>query len=233
MSAPTLPSDRPGQVEASIPRAGYYAVVTTIFCALLLISNVAATKPLEIGGLILDGGAILFPLTYVLGDVLSEVYGFGRAKRTIWLGFALGALASLCFWAVDALPAPDWGRPNAEAFTLVLGFVPAIVLASLCGYLAGQFLNSWVLVKMKERTGERSLWSRLVGSTVVGELADTAIFCLIATAIGPFIWAEFWNYFLVGYLFKCAVEIVMLPVTYRVIAFMKRHEPLYRPAVES
>lgn len=220
---------QPRPAYAGSSRTSHYAVVMTVFCALLLISNVAATKPIEIGGLILDGGAVLFPLTYVLGDVLTEVYGFERAKRAIWIGFALGALASLCFWAVDSLPAPDWGTANGAAFHLVLGFVPAIVLASLCGYLAGQFLNAWVLVKMKQRTGEGNLWSRLVGSTVVGELADTLIFCLIATAIGPFIWAEFWNYFLVGYLFKCAVEIVMLPVTYRVIAFMKRHEPDYRP----
>lgn len=229
MSAPTTPVPNPA-ADRMAPRASLYGVVMTVFCALLLISNVAATKPIEIGGLILDGGAVLFPLTYVLGDVLSEVYGFGRAKRAIWLGFALGAVASLCFWAVDALPAPEWAAANADGFHLVLGFVPAIVLASLCGYLAGQMLNSWVLVTMKARTGERSLWSRLVGSTVVGELADTAIFCLVATAIGPFIWAEFWTYFLVGYLFKCAVEVVMLPVTYRVIAFMKRHEPAYQSA---
>lgn len=230
MSAPTVPDGDLRPAYAAGSRSGYYPVVMTVFCALLLISNVAATRPVEVAGLILDGGAILFPLTYVLGDVLSEVYGFRRATKAIWIGFGLGALASLCFWAVDSLPAPEWAQPNDEAFHLVLGFVPAIVLASLCGYLAGQLLNSWVLVTMKQRTGERSLWTRLVGSTVVGELADTLIFCLIATAIGPFIWAEFWNYFLVGYLFKCAVEVVMLPVTYRVIAVMKRNEPDYRPA---
>ncbi|WP_106849187.1 queuosine precursor transporter [Blastococcus sp. Marseille-P5729] len=227
MTAPTAEAN--GRAEfAATGRTTFYPVIMTVFCALLLISNVTATKPIELFGLPLDGGAVLFPLSYVLGDVLAEVYGFARAKRAIWVGFALGALASLVFWAVDSLPSQDWAQPNAEAFHLVLGFVPAIVLASLCGYLAGQFLNSWVLVKMKERTGERSLWSRLIGSTVVGELADTFIFCLIATAIGPFIWAEFWKYFLVGYVFKCLVEVVMLPVTYRVIAAMKRHEPEYR-----
>ena len=224
MSAPTASG---AQARTARAEPSHYATVVAVFCGLLLISNVAAVKPIEIGSLIFDGGAILFPLTYVLGDVLAEVYGFGRAKRAIWIGFALGATAALCFWAVDALPAPDWAAENADAFTLALGFVPAIVLASLCGYLAGQMLNARVLVVMKQRSGERGLWSRLIGSTLVGELADTLIFCLIATAIGPFIWADFWNYFLVGYLFKCLVEVVMLPVTYRVIAFMKAREPMY------
>ncbi|WP_134323300.1 queuosine precursor transporter [Cumulibacter soli] len=214
----------------SASSASHYVTVVAVFCGLLLISNVAAVKPIEIGSLIFDGGAILFPLTYVLGDVLAEVYGFRRAKRAIWIGFFLGAVASLCFFAVDSLPAPDWAAENAEAFSMALGFVPAIVLASLCGYLAGQLLNARVLVSMKRRSGENALWSRLLGSTLVGEFADTLIFCMIATAIGPFIWADFWNYFLVGYIFKCAVEVIMLPITYRVIAFMKAREPSYSSA---
>lgn len=228
MSAPTadgVKTPRTARIEPT-----HYATVIAVFCGLLLISNVAAVKPIEIGSLIFDGGAILFPLTYVLGDVLAEVYGFRRAKRAIWIGFGLGALAALCFWIVDSLPAPDWAEENSAAFHLTLGFVPAIVLASLLGYLAGQLLNARVLVAMKQRSGERGLWGRLVGSTLVGELADTLIFCLIATAIGPFIWADFWNYFIVGYLFKCLIEIVMLPVTYRVIAFMKAREPMYSAA---
>lgn len=226
MSAPTTHDP----VAPARRESRHYATVVAVFCGLLLISNVAAVKPIEIGSLIFDGGAILFPLTYVLGDVLAEVYGFARARRAIWIGFGLGAVAALCFWVVDALPAPDWAEQNADAFHLALGFVPAIVLASLCGYLAGQLLNARVLVAMKQRSGERGLWGRLIGSTMVGELADTLIFCLIATAIGPFIWAEFWNYLVVGYVFKCLVEVVMLPVTYRVIAFIKAREPMYRTA---
>lgn len=209
---------------------GFYAIIVAAFCGALLISNVAAVKPIEIGSLIFDGGAILFPLTYVLGDVLAEVYGFRRAKNAIWVGFGLGGAAALCFWAVDSLPAPGWAAENAAAFNLAVGFVPAIVLASLCAYLVGQLLNSWVLVTMKNRTGERNLWQRLIGSTMIGQLADTLVFCLIATAIGPFIWADFWNYFLVGYVFKCLVEVVMLPVTYRIIGFIKQREPAYQEA---
>ena len=161
-----------------------------LFCGLLLISNVAATKTITVvdglpafvgGGIFTDGGALLFPLTYILGDVLAEVYGLRQARRAILVGFILAALAALTFLAVGAAP-PGPGYENQEAFVSVLGFVPRIVLASLVGYLAGQFLNAYVLVKLKERTRERGLAARLVTSTVVGEFADTALFCFIAFA---------------------------------------------------
>lgn len=225
MSAPT-PSIGPSYAR---PGSTYYAIVVAAFCAVLLISNIAAVKAIQIGALTFDGGALLFPLAYVLGDVLTEVYGFGRARTAIWTGFALSALASLTFYAVDALPAaPGWEL--GEAFGGVLGFVPTIVLASLTAYVVGQLLNAWVLVKIKERTAERALWARLIGSTLVGELADTVIFCLIATTIGPIPFELFWNYLIVGYLFKCSVELLILPITYRVIGYIKRREPDYRPA---
>ena len=144
---------------ATAPSATY-AVLVAVFCGLLLISNIAATKTITVvdglpdfvgGGIFTDGGAILFPLTYIVGDVLAEVYGLRQAKRAIWVGFALGALASLTFLAVGAAP-PGPGYENQEAFLAVLGFVPRIVLASLAGYLVGQFLNAYVVVKIKERT---------------------------------------------------------------------------------
>src|SRR5215212_4530151 len=150
-----------------------YAVVMALFCGLLLISNIAATKLITVvdglprwlgGGIFTDGGALLFPLTYILGDVLAEVYGLRQARRAIWVGFALSVLASLTFSAVGAAP-PGPGYQNQDAFVAVLGFVPRIVLASLAGYLAGQFLNAYVLVRLKERTAERGLAARLIGST--------------------------------------------------------------------
>lgn len=205
-----------------------------MFCAFLLISNVAATKLIEFGPdwsgsalpilpIITDGGAFLFPLTYILGDVLTEVYGFARAKRAIWIGFACSVVASLTFWLVDsAPPAADW--PNQAAWHAVLGFVPRIVLASLLAYLAGQLLNAWVLEKIKARTGGKRLWARLLGSTVVGELADTAIFCLVAFG-GTISAPSMVNYIVVGYLYKTIIEVVLLPLTYRVIAWVKAHEP--------
>lgn len=149
----------------------------------------------------------------------------GARLRAIFLGFVISALASVTFLAVGALPpAADW--PNQEAFDAVLGFVPRIVAASLIGYLAGQLLNAWVLVKLKALP-EGSLWSRLLGSTVVGEAADTTLFCLIAFG-GIIGGATMVNYILVGYLWKVAVEILCLPITYRVIAAVKRREPLRR-----
>lgn len=215
--------------------SGIYAGVVALFCGLLLISNVAATKTITVvdglpgwlgGGIYTDGGAFLFPLTYVIGDVLAEVYGLRQARRAIWLGFALAALASVTFLVVGAAP-PGPGYENQQAFQAVLGFVPRIVVASLCGYLAGQFLNAFVLVRLKRRLGEQQMWVRLIGSTVVGELADTVLFCFIAF-VGVFeTWGSLISYTVTGYVYKVLVEVVMLPFTYLVINTIKRREPGY------
>ena len=226
------------QLDA-IPRSrGNYDLVVTLFVTLLLISNVAATKLIAFGpewspfGLpvlpvITDGGALLFPLTYVLGDVLAEVFGMRGARRAILLGFGVSLLASLTFLAVGAAPAAP-GYENQEAFVAVLGFVPRIVTASLAGYLVGQFLNAWVLVKLKRWRDGRGMWARLLGSTVVGEAADTTIFCLIAFG-GEIDGGTMLNYIVVGYVFKVSVEAVLLPITYRVIALVRRREPELTP----
>ena len=226
------------QLDA-IPRSrGNYDLVVTLFVSLLLISNVAATKLIAFGpewspfGLpvlpvITDGGALLFPLTYVLGDVLAEVFGMRGARRAILLGFGVSLLASLTFLAVGAAPAAP-GYENQEAFVAVLGFVPRIVTASLAGYLVGQFLNAWVLVKLKQWRDGRGMWARLLGSTVVGEAADTTIFCLIAFG-GEIDGGTMLNYIVVGYVFKVSVEAVLLPITYRVIALVRRREPELTP----
>lgn len=207
-------------------RERLYDVITVSFVAMLLISNVAATKliALPVGpfNLIFDGGAVLFPLTYILGDILSEVYGFARARRTIILGFVFSILASVIFLVVGALP-PAADYQFQDAFVAVLGFVPRIVVASVLGYLAGQLLNAWVLVRIKERWGARHLWARLIGSTLVGEAADTLIFCTVAF-YGVITGAEFLNYLVVGYFYKVAVEVVLLPLTYPTIALVKNLE---------
>jgi uncharacterized integral membrane protein (TIGR00697 family) len=157
--------------------------------------------------------------------VVSEVYGWKAARRAIFLAFGLSILASLTFWAVQSAPPADsW--ENQEAFEAVLGFVPRIVLASVCGFLVGQLLNSYVLVKIKERTAEKALWLRLIGSTVVGELADTITFCTIAF-YGIITGNEFINYVVTGYIYKTLLEVLLLPITYRAIAVMKRLEPSY------
>jgi queuosine precursor transporter len=233
----TQPREAPSTASFATAPSGTYAVIVAVFCGLLLISNIAATKTITVidglpeflgGGIFTDGGAILFPLTYIVGDVLAEVYGLRQARRAIWVGFALGALASLTFLAVGAAP-PGPGYENQAAFVAVLGFVPRIVLASLTGYLVGQFLNAYVVVKIKERTRERYLWARLIGSTAVGQFADTALFAFIAFA-GVFpTWRSLISFAVTGYLYKVLVEVIMLPVTYAVIRAIKKREPGYAP----
>ena len=209
--------------------ASYYPVIAAVFVALLVISNVGAVKLITVGPLILDGGAFLFPLVYITGDVLSEVYGFKAARKTILIGFGMAILSALTFWFIQMSPsAPGW--ENQSAFEAILGFVPRIVLASVCGFLIGQLLNSYVLVRIKARTNETALWVRLIGSTVVGELADTLVFCTIAF-YGILTGADFVNYVVVGYIYKTLLEVVLLPITYRVIAYVKANEPTYGPAL--
>ena len=209
----------------------YFPIVSAIFVGLLIISNVGATKLISAGPLIVDGGAFLFPLVYIVGDVLTEVYGFRAARRVIIVGFAMAILAAFTFWLVQISPsAPGW--ENQSAFEAVLGFVPRIVFASVCGFLLGQILNSWVLAKIKQRTKESALWVRLIGSTAVGELADTLIFCTIAF-YGVITGAEFVNYVVVGYFYKTLLEVVLLPITYRVVAYVKANETTYRSHTEA
>lgn len=202
-----------------------YPVIVGVFVGLLLISNVAAVKLIVVGPLIVDGGAFLFPLVYIVGDVLGEVYGWRPARKAILLGFGMSVLAALTFAVVQIAPAADsW--ENQGAFEAILGFVPRIVLASVLGFLVGQLLNAYTLVRIKRHTKERYLWARLIGSTVVGELADTLVFCTVAF-YGVITGLEFLNYVVVGYVYKTMLEVVLLPITYRVIAYVKRREPSY------
>ena len=205
-----------------------YPALVAIFVGLLLISNIGAVKLIEFGPIITDGGAFLFPLVYIVGDVLAEVYGWKAARRAILLGFAMSILAAITFYLVQISP-PAEAWENQGAFEAVLGFVPRIVAASVLGFLVGQLLNAYVLVWIKKRTREGKLWARLLGSTVVGELADTVVFCTVAF-YGVITGGDFLTYVLFGFLYKTAVEVILLPVTYRVIAFVKRREPSYELA---
>ncbi len=218
------------QEHAAFARVGsaYYPVLVAVFTALVIISNVTATKGVEFGPIITDGGFIVFPLTYVIGVVLSEVYGFKAARRAIYTGFAMNALAALAFWLTIYLPAADF-YPNQEHFENVVGAYTALIVAGLAGFIVGQTLNAWVVVLIKERTKEKHLWARLIGSTFVGQLGDTVVFCAIAAgAIGITTFGDFATYTAQGWVYKTAIEVVMLPITYRVIAFIKRREPTYQ-----
>lgn len=200
----------------------YYDIILAVFAAILLISNLAGTKLIAFGPIITDGGAILFPISYILGDVLTEIYGYKYARRAIWVGLGVMLLAVLCFTIVRYMPpAPEYA--DQASYEAVLGFFPRIVAASLAAFLTGSFLNSFVLAKLKIKTKGKKLWLRLIGSTVVGELCDTVVFAFVAFG-GILQGMNMLTYILIGWIFKTVVEIVFLPITYRVIDKMKQVE---------
>lgn len=224
-----LTSMTPGARAAA--RGSRYALISAAFVGILLISNVVAVKPIAFGAvgfgdvrlpLVFDGGVFLFPLAYILGDVLAEVYGLKASRRAIFVAFALALLASVTIFIVQVSP-PAAGWENQDAFAAVLGFVPRIVAASLIAFLAGQLLNAWVLDRLRRRTAGRFLRTRLIGSTVIGQLIDTLLFCTIAFA-GIITGVDFVMYVVLGYVVKVLAEVVLLPVTTRVIAVVRASE---------
>ncbi len=200
----------------------YFDIIMALFVAVLLISNVASAKIVQLWHFSFDGGTLLFPLSYLFGDILTEVYGYKMTKKVIWLGFLSASLMAVVLAVVTALPsAQDW--PYQEAFQNILGQTPRIVLASLIAYFAGEFSNSFILAKLKIKTKGKHLWLRTISSTLVGEGIDTVLFVSIA----------FWGIlpqglllavFVSNYVFKTGVEIILTPLTYKVVKFLKRKE---------
>lgn len=197
-------------------------LITASFVAVLIISNVAAVKTVSFGALVFDGGTLLFPLAYIFGDVLTEVYGYARSRRVIWIGFFWLALAAIIFALVGYLPAAGFWT-DQTAWDKILGQTPRIVIGSLAAYFVGVITNSFILAKLKLITQGRWLWLRTIGSTLGGELIDSAVFVVIAFG-GVFTNAEVVQLIVSNYLFKCAVEVLFTPVTYRIVAFLKRAE---------
>lgn len=205
-------------------RKSSYPVLLTVFVAVFIISNITSTKGVMIGPLITDGAFFLFPIAYVIGDVIAECYGFKAARQAVWTGFFTTIIAVLAFYIAIALPTADFYQ-GQEAFRATLGLVPQIVIASLCGYAVGQLLNAWLLTWMKDRRGDKSLWVRLISSTIIGEFGDTLIFCLIAApVIGITTASDTINFVVVGFIWKTLVEILVMPITYAVIAWVKKRE---------
>jgi uncharacterized integral membrane protein (TIGR00697 family) len=200
----------------------YFDLIMALFVAVLLISNVASSKILDLGPFTFDGGTILFPISYIFGDILTEVYGYRRSRRVIWTGFGCSALAALTFMIVGALP-PASGWEHQEAFMAILGQTPRIVIASLVAYFAGEFSNSYVLAKMKILTRGRWLWTRTIGSTLVGEGVDTLLFVTIAFA-GALPTSLLFSVILSNYIFKCGVEALATPLTYQIVRWLKQAE---------
>lgn len=198
--------------------------ITALFVTVLLISNVASTKIVAFGPLTFDGGTILFPLSYIFGDILTEVYGYRRSRKVIWLGFIAALMMSLTFMIVGALPpAADW--TNQDAYDKILGLTPRIVLASLIAYFAGEFSNSFTLAKLKVQTNGRWLWLRTISSTLIGQVIDTTLFILIAFAgVAGFSSSLLWTLIVSNYLFKCGVEILFTPITYWITGWLKQQE---------
>lgn len=200
----------------------YFEIILALFIAVLLISNIASTKIVSIWKLTFDGGTLLFPLAYIFGDILTEVYGYKRSRRVIWLGFLSAALLSITLIIVQFLPAAQ-GWENQKAYETILGLTPRIVLASLVAYFVGEFSNSYILAKMKVMTKGKYLWTRTIGSTIVGEGVDTLLFCTIAF-LGVLPNALLLTIIISNYAFKVGIEILFTPITYKTVAFLKKKE---------
>ena len=218
----TVPPPQPASRE---PRRAFrhFDIVMAGFVAVLLLSNViGAAKLASVGGFTFGAGILFFPLSYVIGDVLTEVYGYDRARRCIWVGFAALIFMAFMSWAVVAMPpAASWD--GQEAYEQVFGQVPRIVLASIVAFWAGEFVNAFVLAKMKLWTDGKALWSRTIGSTVFGQAVDSAIFYPLAF-LGVWETRDVMLVMVTNWGLKVAWEALLTPVTYAAVGALKRSE---------
>jgi hypothetical protein len=213
----------------------YFDILMAVFVTVLIVSNVASSAKivdlrLRVLGIPMafDGGTILFPISYIFGDILTEVYGYRRSRRAIWTGFFCLSLASAVFYLVSILPGEaTWQRyAGQDAYAAILGGMSTggIVLGSLAGYWSGEFTNSFVLARIKVLTKGGYLWLRTIGSTILGQLVDTVVFVVVASVFGVFPWSLFISLTLTNYLFKVGVEALMTPLTYAAVNGLKKAE---------
>ncbi len=213
----------------------YYDFVSATFVAVLLISNIASAAKIVDWGisvlglpLAFDAGTLLFPVSYIFGDVLTEVYGYKRSRRIIWAGFGAALLMAGTFWLVGLMPGEAMWQEYAgqKAYNAILGGVASggIIIASLSAYFAGEFSNSVTLARLKVATEGRFLWLRTIGSTLIGEGVDTVIFVLVATLFGVFPPAIALSLIAANYIFKVTIEVLFTPITYAIIGFLKSAE---------
>jgi uncharacterized integral membrane protein (TIGR00697 family) len=206
-------------------------LIAAVFVTSLIIANIIAVKIITLGPLILSAAILIFPLSYIFGDILTEVYGYARARRVIWIGFGCNLLAVLAIWlSIKLSPAPFWKigtfespQASQQAYQAIFGFTPRLLAASFIAYLVGEFLNSFVLANMKIATGGRHLWLRTIGSTLVGQLADSGVFISLAFygAIPP---GALGGLIVTQWLVKSAYEALVTPFTYLAVNYLKRKE---------
>jgi uncharacterized integral membrane protein (TIGR00697 family) len=202
----------------------WFLVIVVIFITCLITANITAVKLVSVFGFVLPAGIIIFPISYIFGDVLTEVYGYHQARRVIWLGFFCNLIAVVAIWLGQVLPPASFWDGQA-AYERILGYTPRLLVASFLAYLAGEFSNSFVLAKMKIVTKGRWLWSRTIGSTIVGEGLDSLVFMTLAFA-GTIPMAGLASAIVTQWLVKSAYEAAVTPLTYGVVNFLKRHEGL-------
>lgn len=200
----------------------WFVVIAAVFVTCLITANIIAVKLILLLGFLVPAGIIVFPLSYLFGDVLTEVYGYAAARRVIWLGFACNLLAVIAIYIGGIAPAaPFW--QEQPAYNAILGFTPRLLLASFSAYLVGEFTNSFVLARLKIATRGRWLWTRTIGSTLIGEGFDTLIFISIAYS-GIIPASSMLQAILTQWIFKVVYEIVATPLTYFIVGFLKRKE---------
>jgi len=199
-----------------------FLAVAALFVTCLITANILIVKQISIGGVVLPAAIIIFPLSYIFGDVLTEVYGYHQARRVIWLGFLCNLLAVIAIWVGQILPpAPVFEAQNA--YERILGSTPRFLLASFLAYLVGEFANSFVLAKMKIATSGRWLWTRTIGSTLVGQALDTLVVLTVAF-VGVLPLAVLGTMILSHWLLKTAYEVIATPFTYAIVGYLKRKE---------
>ncbi len=202
----------------------YFLLIGILFVAVLMISNTVSTKLIQVGPYVFAGAIFIFPISYIFGDVLTEVYGFRASRMIIWSGFAALILMSFCYWFVQVLPAPPFWQ-NQKAYEQILGGVPRIVLGSILAYAVGEFANSYVLSRMKIWSNGKDLWQRTIGSTLVGEGLDSLIFGVVAFA-GTIPIEALFSLIFSGYFAKVLFEVMCTPLTYIIVNKLKQAEDL-------
>ena len=203
-------------------RSKYFILIAILFVTVLMISNTVASKIVQIGPFSFAGAIFIFPISYIFGDILTEVYGYKATRKIVWSGFASLILMALAYWFVQILPGAAFWK-NQNAYDLILGGVPRIVLGSIVAYFVGEFSNSFVMSKMKIWSNGKHLWMRTIGSTVAGEGLDSVFFNVIAF-LGVLPGGAVLALIVSAFVFKVAYEIIATPFTYIVINYLKRSE---------